>query len=83
MNYNFGKDLTISGKTLKLAQIAQRAYDSAASLHPESEYKAMMYYKIGRTYSELTTDTAMADQYMQKAISIAPDSEAAQLAAGN
>ena len=39
-----------------------------------------MYHKIGKVYDELSADKEKAKEYWQKAVSTAPDNEAAQLA---
>jgi tetratricopeptide (TPR) repeat protein len=80
MNYNYGKTITRERTKKKLATLAQLDYESAAGINPDMNYQAMMYYRIGILHKDLTGDTAMADQYMQKAISTAPGSEAARLA---
>jgi len=64
----------------KVAAIAQNAYESAAAISREIDYKAMMYYKIAKVNTDLSHNVILADQYKQKAMSIAPDSEAARLA---
>jgi len=40
----------------------------------------MMYYKIAKVNMDLSGNITLADQFKQKAMSIAPDSEAASLA---
>ena len=40
----------------------------------------MLYFKIGNVYAELSDSKERAEQYWQKAVSIAPQSRAAQLA---
>ena len=39
-----------------------------------------MYHKIGKVYDDLSADKEKAKEFWQKAVSTAPDSEAAQLA---
>jgi TolB-like protein len=80
MNYNYGKTTTRERTKRKLASLAQLDYESAAGINPDINYQAMMYYKIGKVHQELSGDMTLADQYMQKAISTAPGSEAARMA---
>ncbi|MFC1875964.1 FlgO family outer membrane protein [Thermodesulfobacteriota bacterium] len=80
INYNYGRQTTSNRAKRKVAAIAQKAYESAASISHEIDYKAMMYYKIAKVNTDLSGNTMLADQYKQKAMSIAPDSEAASLA---
>jgi len=80
MNYNYGKTITRARSKRKLATLAQQDYESAAGASDDAGYQAMMYYKIGKVCLDLAGDAAMADQYMQKAISTAPGSNAARMA---
>ena len=80
INYNFGLQTPKSRTKRKLAVIAQNAYESAAAISQEIDYKAMMYYKIAKVNMDLAGNVVVADQFKQKAMSIAPDSEAAMLA---
>lgn len=80
INYNFGLQTTSMRAKRKVAAIAQNAYESAAAISRDIDYKAMMYYKIAKVNMDLSSNVMVADQYKQKAISIAPDSEAAMLA---
>jgi TolB-like protein len=80
MYYKYGKDTPKKRSKRKLAALAQLDYESAAGINPDINYKAMMYYKIGLIHNDLMSDMAQADQYMQKAISTAPGSEAARMA---
>ncbi len=80
INYNYGLQTTSNRAKRKVAAIAQKAYESAALISHESDYKAMMYYKIAKVNADLSGNAMLADQYKQKAMSIAPDSEAASLA---
>ena len=80
INYNYGLQTTSNRAKRKVAAIAQKAYESAASISHEIDYKAMMYYKIAKVNTDLSGNLTLADQYKQKAMSIAPDSEAASLA---
>jgi hypothetical protein len=79
-NYNYGLQTTSKRAKRKVAAIAQNAYESAAAISREIDYKAMMYYKIAKVSMDLSHNVILADQYKQKAMSIAPDSEAAMLA---
>ncbi len=79
-NYNFGLLSTKKRHKRKTAKIAQSAYESAAAISQDPGYKAMMYYKIAKVNMDLSGNITLADQYKQKAMSIAPDSEAASLA---
>ncbi|MEJ2095798.1 MAG: DNA internalization-related competence protein ComEC/Rec2 [Deltaproteobacteria bacterium] len=80
MNYHYGKTTPKARAKRKLAALAQQDYEAAARVSTDPAFQAMMYYKIGKVYSDLTGDSAMADQFMQKAVSTAPGSEAARLA---
>ncbi|RLC18399.1 MAG: hypothetical protein DRI24_03250 [Deltaproteobacteria bacterium] len=80
INYNYGLQTTSNRAKRKVAAIAQNAYESAAAISREIDYKAMMYYKIAKVNMDLSSNVVLADQYKQKAMSIAPDSEAAMLA---
>lgn len=80
INYNYGLQTTSKRAKRKVAAIAQNAYESAAAISREIDYKAMMYYKIAKVNMDLSHNVMLADQYKQKAMSIAPDSEAAMLA---
>jgi TolB-like protein len=82
INYQYGMRTSKKRHKMKVAVIAQNAYESAAAVNHEIAYKAMMYYRIGKIHQDLTGNMAMADQFMQKAIETAPGSEAAKLAAG-
>ncbi len=79
-NYAFGKKLTSQRKKNKLARIATDAYKEAARINQDIQFKAMMYYKIGNVYAELAGDSTTANEFWQKASSIAPSSEGARLA---
>jgi TolB-like protein len=80
MNFKFGKTTPKQRAKRKLAALAQLDYESAANANTDVNYEAMMYYKIGVVYRDLLQDMTQADQYMQKAISTAPGSEAARMA---
>jgi TolB-like protein len=80
INYDFGLKTPKKRSKRKLAVVAQNAYESAAAASQDIEYKAMMYYKIAKVNMDLSGDVVTADQFKQKAMSIAPDSEAASLA---
>ena len=80
INYNYGLQTTSNRAKRKVAAIAQNAYDKAAAISQEVDYKAMMYYKIAKVNMDLSSNIVLADQYKMKAMSIAPDSEAAMLA---
>jgi len=79
-NYAFGKKLASQRKKNKLSLIATDAYKEAARINQDVQFKAMMYYKIGNVYAELAGDSTMANEFWQKASSIAPSSEGARLA---
>jgi hypothetical protein len=49
-------------------------------MEQDIQLKAMVYYKIGNVYAELSGDKEKGKEYWQKATSVAPDSNAAQLA---
>jgi tetratricopeptide (TPR) repeat protein len=80
MYYNYGQKTPKQRSKRKLAALAQIDYESAAGINSDLNYQAMMYYKIGMIHRDLTADMTQADQYMQKAISTAPGSQAARMA---
>jgi hypothetical protein len=85
INYNYGKKIPLTAfrahsKRTKLGLIAQQAYEAAADLERNSNSKAMLYFKIGNVYAELSDNKERASQFWQKAASVAPQSNAAQLA---
>ncbi len=80
INYEYGLQTPKARAKRKVAVIAQNAYQSAAAISQDNEYKAMMYYKIAKVYLDLNSDVLTADQFKEKAISTAPNSEAASLA---
>jgi predicted negative regulator of RcsB-dependent stress response len=67
-------------KWYKLDKITRDAYEIAAQKSQDKDFQAMMYHKIGKVYDELSDNKEKAKEYWQKAVSTAPDSEAAQLA---
>ncbi len=81
MDYDYGKK---SGwyvaNRLRLDMTAREAYEAAANLVEDVQLKAEIYLKIGDVYADLSRDKTNAKRYWQKCISIAPDSQAAQLA---
>lgn len=85
INYDYGKKIPLTAlrgksKRIKLGIIAQKAYEAAANIEQNNNSKALLYFKIGNVYAELSDYKERAEQYWQKAVSIAPQSEAAQLA---
>lgn len=85
INYNYGKKISLTSfrgksKRNKLGIIAQQAYEAAADMEKNKNLKAMLYFKIGNVYNELSDYKERAEQYWQKAVSSAPQSKAAQLA---
>ena len=85
INYGYGIKIPLTAfrgisKRSKLGIIAQQAYEAAANIEQDNNSKAMLYFKIGNVYAELSNSKESAEQYWQKAASIAPQSEAAQLA---
>jgi len=85
INYNYGKKIPLTSfrgksKRNKLGIIAQKAYEAATDIERNNTSKAMLYFKIGNVYAELSDDKERAEQYWQKAVSLAPKSKAAQLA---
>lgn len=80
INYHYGLETPKARSKKKLAVIAQNAYQSAAAISQDNGYKAMMYYKIAKVHLDLNSDIMTADQFKEKAITTAPDSEAASLA---
>ncbi len=85
MNYDYGKKIPLTAfmgksKRNKLGIYAREAFESAASMEQDTQLKAMIYYKIGNIYAELSDDKEKGKEYWQKATSLAPDSDAAQLA---
>ena len=85
MNYDYGKKISLTSfrgksKRNKLGIYARGAYESAADMEQDIQLKAMVYYKIGNVYAELSGDQETGREYWLKATSMAPDSNAAQLA---
>lgn len=85
MYYDYGKKISLTSfrgksKRNKLGIYAREAYESAAGMEQDIQLKAMVYYKIGNVYAELSGDKEKGKEYWQKATSMAPDSNAAQLA---
>jgi TolB-like protein len=80
INYEYGLQTPKKRHKRKVAEIAQNAYQSAAAISQNDDYKAMMYYKIAKVHLDLKSDIMTADQFKEKAISTAPGSEAASLA---
>ena len=85
INYDYGRKISLTSfrgksKRIKLGIYAREAFESAAGMEQDIQLKAMIYYKIGNTYAELSGDEAKGKEYWQKAASMAPDSDAAQLA---
>lgn len=85
-NYNFGKKIgrtSFRGKSkrYKLGLIALEAYEKAADIEHNNRLKAMIYFKIGTVYAELSDNKERAEKYWQKAVATAPNSKAALLAA--
>jgi tetratricopeptide (TPR) repeat protein len=85
INYNYGEKIPLTAfrgqsKRYKLGIIAQEAYEKAANIEQNNSAKAMLYFKLGKVYAELSNSKEKAEQYWQKAASIAPQSRAAQLA---
>jgi len=85
INYDYGKKIPLTGfrgisKRNKIGIIAQEAYEAAANIEQDNNSKAMLYFKIGNVYAELSDSKERAEQYWQKAVSIAPQSSAAELA---
>lgn len=80
-----GVKVIISGSVIKFQNVMEvnaRIIDveSAAQKSQDKDFQAMMYHKIGKVYDELSANQEKAKEYWQKAVSTAPDSEAAQLA---
>jgi len=81
MNYTYGAKIKgWKRQWYKLDEIATGAYETAAQKSEDKNFQAMMYHKIGKVYDELSANQKKAKEYWQKAVSTAPDSEAAQLA---
>jgi len=85
INYNYGEKIPLTAfrgksKRYKLGIIAQEAYEKAANVEQDNNAKAMLYFKLGKVYAELSNSKEKAEQYWRKAASIAPQSRAAQLA---
>jgi TolB-like protein len=87
INYTFGKKISLTrfsfigkNKRYKLGVIAKDAYESAADLEQDKNSKAMIYFKIGNVYAELSDAKEKAEKYWQKAATTSPNSKAARLA---
>jgi TolB-like protein len=81
MNYNYG--VTIGGpksRRYELDRIAREAYEVAAQKSQNKDLQAMMFFKIGNVYAELSENQQKAQENWQKAVSLAPSSEAGRQA---
>ncbi len=85
MNFAWARKIPLTSfmgetKRRKLGGIIKAAYDSAASLEQNVHAKAKIYFKIGNLYDELSDAKEKARNYWQKAVTMAPGSQAARLA---
>ena len=64
----------------KVLNLGVKAYSTAAKISEDNNVKAMMSYKIGNLYADISADKNAAIENWEKAVSIAPESEAARLA---
>jgi len=64
----------------KVVKWGVRAYTEAAKVSSDNATRAMMYYKIGNLYGDVSGNNKHAMKNWKEAIAIAPDSEAAKLA---
>jgi len=56
------------------------AYTSAAEAVSDASLKALAYLKIGNVYADIMGDRAKANNYWQKAVEVAPASDASKIA---
>jgi TolB-like protein len=80
ISYDQGKKIGPGRRRSKYEALALEAYRGAVDKGQGKSFEAMMYFKIGNVYAELSNDKERAKEYWQKAASTAPSSEAAQLA---
>lgn len=66
----------------KIAKIGIKAYNSAVKVSEAKEEKALIYYKLGNIYNDISGDRKRAVKSWNDAVSAAPDSPAARLAKG-
>ncbi|MDT8317181.1 MAG: FlgO family outer membrane protein [bacterium] len=64
----------------KVEKWGVQAYSSAAKISSDNNVKAMMSYKTGNLYADISANKKAAVRNWKRAVSIAPDSEAARLA---
>lgn len=76
--YDWGKSRPRGWK--KVLKWGVGAYSSAAKIDEDNNMKAMMSYKIGNLYADISANKKAAVKNWEKAVSIAPESEAASLA---
>jgi hypothetical protein len=78
MDHDFGKKSGMHvARKLRLGMTAREAYEAAANLKEDKQFKALIYLKIGDVYADLSGDRKNAKAFWQKCIATAPGSEAA------
>ena len=80
ISYDQGKKTGRGRHRRKYEALALEAYKSAADRSQDRSFQAMMYFKTGNVYADLSDDSARAKEYWQRSVSTAPDSQAARLA---
>jgi hypothetical protein len=80
ISYDQGKKTGRARHRRKYEALALEAYKSAANRSQDRSFQAMMYFKTGNVYADLSDDSARAKEYWQRSVSTAPDSQAARLA---
>ena len=80
ISYDQGKKTGSGRRRSKYETIARDAYGAAAGGSQDKSFRAMMYFRIGNVYAELSNDKEKAKEYWQKAVSTDPASKAARLA---
>lgn len=80
ISYDQGKKTGSGRRRSKYETIARDAYGAAAGGSQDKSFQAMMYFRIGNVYAELSNDKEKAKEYWQKAVSTDPASKAARLA---
>ncbi len=78
--YDWGKSRPRGWK--KVLKWGVKAYSSAAKISEDNNIKAMMSYKIGNLYEDIGGNQKAAIKNWEKAVTLAPESEAARLARG-
>ncbi|UCD87579.1 MAG: hypothetical protein JSV01_07485 [Desulfobacterales bacterium] len=80
ISYDQGKRTDSGSRRRKYEALALEAYRTAADSSRDKNFQAMMYFKTGNVYADLSNDRQRATEYWQRSVSTAPNSKAARLA---